>query len=80
MDELTKLYKKYNNGEYDIADVSRILSYIALSDELDEDINKAEYTLENIRFLRSKDEQNKEVNAILVELIEKVKRLKKIDT
>lgn len=75
MDELRMLYKKYNNGEYDIADVSRILSYIALSDELDEDIKNAEYTLENIRFLSSKDEQNKEVNAILVELIEKSKKV-----
>lgn len=75
MDELTMLYKKYNNGEYDIADVSRILSYIALSDELDEDIKNAEYTLENIRFLSSKDEQIKEVNAILVELIEKSKKV-----
>lgn len=75
MDGLTMLYKKYNNGEYDIVDISRILSYIALSDELDEDIKNAEYTLKNIRFLSSKNEQNKEVNAILAGLMEKVEVL-----
>ena len=30
MDDLTDLYKKYIDGEYDISDASRIISYIAL--------------------------------------------------
>ena len=30
MDDLMDLYKKYSNGEYDISDISRIISYIAL--------------------------------------------------
>ena len=51
MDDLIILYEKYNKGEYDIADISRILSYIALPDEMNEDIEKAEYRIENIRFL-----------------------------
>lgn len=76
MDDLIILYEKYNKGEYDIADISRILSYIALPDEMDEVVEEAEYRIENIRFLKSQNEQKGGVNAILVELIEKYKKIK----
>ena len=75
MNELILLYEKYNNGSYDIADVSRILSYIALPDELDEDIEEVEYNIERIRFLISKQEQKEHVNKILLQLIEKCKKI-----
>ncbi len=78
MDDLIILYEKYNKGEYDIVDISRILSYIALPDEMDEDVEEAEYRIENIRFLNSQNEQKGDVNAILVELIEKYKKIKAI--
>lgn len=73
MNELNMLYEKYNSGEYDIADVSRILSYISISDEVDEVVQNVEYQIENIRFLTSESEQKEKVNAILVELIEECK-------
>lgn len=78
MNELIIIYEKYNKGEYDIADISRILSYIALPDEMDEDVENAEYRIEKIRFLRSRNEQKGDVNAILVELIEKCKKIKEM--
>ena len=76
MNDLILLFEKYNKGDYDIADVSRILSYMALPDELDEDIEEAEYNIEMIRFLNSQNEQKKQVNKILLELIEKHKSLR----
>ena len=71
MTELILLYEKYMNGEYDIADVSRILSYAAISDEMDEDIAGAESQIERLRFLSSGGEQRAGVIKILLELMEK---------
>lgn len=76
MDDLILLFDKYNRGDYNIADVSRILSYMALPDELDEEIEEAEYNIERIRFLTSQNEQRKQVNKILLELIKKNKNLR----
>ncbi len=75
MDDLIMLFEKYNRGEYDIADISRILSYIALPDEMDEDVENAEYSIEKIRFLYSRSEQKEQVNMILIELIEKYREI-----
>lgn len=71
MTELIILYEKYINGEYDIADVSRILSYAAISDEMDEDIANAEDQIESLRFLSSDGEQREGVIKILLELMDK---------
>ena len=76
MNDLILLFEKYNSGDYDIADVSRILSYMALPDELDEEIQEAEYNIEMVRFLNSQNEQKEQVNKILLELIEKYKKLR----
>lgn len=76
MNDLILLFEKYNRGDYDIADVSRILSYMELPDELDEDVEEAEYNIEMIRFLNSQNEQKEQVNKILLELIEKHKSLR----
>ena len=40
MDDLMDLYKKYIDGEYDISDVSRIVSYIALPNVSEEYIRQ----------------------------------------
>lgn len=71
MTELIILYEKYINGEYDIADISRILSYAAISDEMDEDIANAEHQIENLRFLSSGGEQRRGVIKILLKLMDK---------
>lgn len=74
MNDLILLFEKFNSGDYDIADVSRILSYIALPDELDADIEEVEYNIEMIRFLSSQNEQMEQVNKILLQLIDKYKK------
>lgn len=71
MDDLMELYKKYNNGEYDISDVSRIISYIALPNVSEEYIRKLEYQIELIRFMSTKEEQTERIKLLLEELIEK---------
>lgn len=75
MNDLILLFEKYNNGDYDISDVSRLLSYMALPDELDVDIEKAEYKIEMIRFLESYNEQKEQANKVLLDLIEKYKNI-----
>ena len=77
MAELILLYEKYMNGEYDIADVSRILSYEAISDELDEEIANAEDQIESLRFLSSGGEQRAGVIKILLELMDKCREVEK---
>ena len=65
------LYKKYSNGEYDISDVSRIISYIALPNVSEEYIRQLEYQIEHIRFMSAKEEQTERIKLLLEELIEK---------
>lgn len=72
MSELNIIMNKYNNGEYDIEDVSRSLSYMAISDELIEALESAENEIENIRFLCSDNEQKEAVKKVLENLIAKV--------
>jgi hypothetical protein len=71
MDDLMELYKKYSNGEYDISDVSRIISYIALPNVSEEYIRQLEYQIEHIRFMSPKEEQTERIKLLLEELIEK---------
>lgn len=71
MDDLTDLYKKYSNGEYDISDVSRIISYIALPNVSEEYIRQLEYQIEHIRFMSTKEEQTERIKLLLEELIGK---------
>ena len=71
MDDLMDLYKRYIDGEYDISDVSRIVSYIALPNVSEEYIRQLEYQIEYIRFMSTKEEQTERVKLLLKELIEK---------
>ena len=71
MDELMDLYKKFIDGEYDISDVSRIISYIALPNVGEEYIRQLEYQIEYISFMSTKEEQTERIKMLLKELIEK---------
>ena len=71
MDELMDLYKKFIDGEYDISDVSRIISYIALPKVGEEYIRQLEYQIEYISFMSTKEEQTERIKMLLKELIEK---------
>lgn len=71
VNELYEIYRKYNEGEYDIADVSRIISYASISQVSEEDLKKVEDEIELVRFFSSKKEQKEKVNKLLIELIEK---------
>ncbi len=71
MDDLLDLYRKYDEGKYSIADVSRILSYIAIPGVSEEDVEQVEDQIESIRFLTAENEQKEKVKYLLDQLIEK---------
>ena len=73
MEELLNLFNKYTNEEYEIEDVSRILSYISIPELTDDELRNAEYQIERIRFLLPANEHKKRVQEILLELIKKGK-------
>lgn len=71
VDKLQELLRKYNDGEYDIADVSRIISYMAIPNVNDEYLKQVEYQIEWIRFMTSDSSQKEKVNSLLEDLIKK---------
>jgi hypothetical protein len=71
VDKLQELLKKYNDGEYDIADVSRIISYMAIPNVNDEYLKQVEYQIEWIRFMTSDSSQKEKINSLLEDLIKK---------
>ena len=73
MKELLDLFNKYMNEEYEIEDVSRVLSYISIPELKDDELKDAEYQIERIRFLLSANEQKKRVREILLGLLTKGK-------
>lgn len=73
MDELLDLYKRYVDEEYTIADVSRMLSYIAVPQLSEEYIRQVENQIEWIRFMCEQDEQKERVISLLDEMIDRIK-------
>ena len=71
MVELLDLYKHYAAGEYDIGDVSRILSYMAISHLDPEYIRQVETQIEWIRFMSDEKDQKEKVLALLDEMIDR---------
>lgn len=71
MNELLDLYKRYADGEYEIGDVSRILSYIAIPNFDHEYIKQAEDQVEWIRFMTDEKDQKVKVLALLDEMIDR---------
>jgi len=69
VDKLQELLRKYNDGEYDIADVSRIISYMAIPNVNDEYLKQVEYQIEWIRFMTSESSQKEKINSLLEDLI-----------
>ena len=57
VDDLLDLYNRYFSGEYDIGDVSRMLSYIAIPNLDHEYIRQVESQIEWIRFMSEEKEQ-----------------------
>ena len=72
LEDLLEIYRKYNEGKYDIGDVSRIISYISFPQVSEEEMKKVEDEIELIRFFSVEKEQKDKVNKLLAELIEKV--------
>ncbi|KIV51599.1 hypothetical protein AM501_11095 [Aneurinibacillus migulanus] len=73
--ELIKACEKFKNGRFGVDDLSRMLSQIAVPDELKSLVSNAEYSLERIRFLVSDSEQYPEVMKIVNEILEKATKL-----
>lgn len=71
MDDLLDLYKRYISGEYDIGDVSRMLSYIAIPNLGHEYIRQVENQIEWIQFMTDEKDQKEKVLTLLDELIDR---------
>lgn len=69
--ELIRACEKFKNGTFGVDDLSRVLSRIAVPDELKELVSSAEYSLERIRFLVSDSEQYPEAMKVVNEILEK---------
>ncbi|MCQ2534222.1 MAG: hypothetical protein MJ172_06615 [Clostridia bacterium] len=69
MDDLLAIYHKYDDSEYDIADVERMIAYTAIPNIDEEYITNISNQLELMRFTIEESEQKQKVLAILRELI-----------
>lgn len=69
MEEIKIIYEKYCMCEYDIGDVSRMLSYIAVPDSISDLVSEAENEIEYIRFMVSENEQYNRVKDVLLKIL-----------
>jgi len=77
MEELKNLYDKFCSHEYSVADISSMLSYTAVPDEMIDMVKDAEEKIEYLRFMVSGAEQESRVKKILKDLAKKEKKYRK---
>ncbi|MDQ2088195.1 hypothetical protein RBH29_17365 [Herbivorax sp. ANBcel31] len=72
MEELRLACEKFINKEYTVEDLSRVFSWIAVPEELQDIVSEAENKLEYVRFCVSDNEQYDEglkiVKSILIKI------------
>ncbi|MEI5909666.1 hypothetical protein WAK64_21970 [Bacillus spongiae] len=67
--------QKFIENKYNIGDLSRALSWVAVPIQIQEKVDEAEFKIEKIRFLVPDNEQYEEALDVIRDLLSEVKEL-----